>query len=89
MPSKYKVHKEEEKEDRLNMETSRDEETKSNKEGKTKSKKEKEIVKLCNNVTFSPKDKEWENRIGEEQVLWHVSKGTEECSIQKDDFSYA
>ena len=45
MPSKSKVHEEEEKKDRPNIETSRDEETKSNKKGKTKSKEEKEIVK--------------------------------------------
>ena len=45
VPRKSKVHEEEEKKDRPNIETSRDEETKSNKEGKTKSKEEKEIVK--------------------------------------------
>ena len=44
-PNESKVYKKNEKEDVPNKETLRDEETKSKKKGKTKSKEEKEIVK--------------------------------------------
>ena len=43
VPSNFKVHEEKEKEDRLKIETSRDEETKSNKEGNTNPRKRRRL----------------------------------------------